>query len=142
MPLRPFAPISRDAELRSSQAFPAANATADSDGWKIPHGANSAPPINVEVLVGVPDLPLHSDTADTITFALQDSADGVTYAALNPAVTLSLVGIASVGTTADETLLPIPTTAREYVLVRCTNPSGGPAITGSQWNAGIVVRPI
>lgn len=140
MATKPFAPFNEDALLRSTQAFPAANANADSDGWKIPHGSNSAPDPSLCVKITFPDLAAHSDTNDTITATLQDSADGVTYAAVNPLVQLSLVGVASTGTTGGDYILPLPPNVREYVRVRVNNPSGGPTITSSNWTAGVVVR--
>lgn len=67
----------------------------------------------------------------TITYALQDSADGVTYAAVDPAISTVQTGAGGVGTAAKTVRFRLPINTRRWVRIAQTNSSTPGTFTGS-----------
>lgn len=112
----------RDGEFIATAALPAA--AADSNAGSFDVGALG---ITAEVIRLHASIPATADlvSAETVTLTPMDSADGVTFAAiegLDPLVVTAGAG----GGAADERTWPLPTGTRQYVTVnRAVSASGG-----------------
>lgn len=114
-----------DANKQVTKAFPAANANHNTDTIDFNHTPPDCPPHGSELIVDIPALPNHVDTGVTIVIKLQDSADNSSYADVDPAISTSIVGVASTGTAAKVVRFPIPSTMRRYARLNIAVPTGG-----------------
>lgn len=69
--------------------------------------------------------------AKILTFALQDSADGSAFAAVDPAVSTTQTGASGAGAAAKTITLPIPASARRYIRVAQTASATPGTLSGS-----------
>jgi hypothetical protein len=69
--------------------------------------------------VAVPAVPGISDTK-VLTFQLQDSADGSSWAAVDPSISTTTTGASGTGTPAKTVEFPLPPNTRRYIRVAQT----------------------
>lgn len=114
----------RDADLTVTKALPAAAATNYTDSIDL--GQDKVQSLEaIEFELVIPATPALVDTK-LITFAVQDSADDSTFAAVDPAISTTVVGVAtSQGGTAKTVRFRLPSTARRYVRISQTVETGG-----------------
>lgn len=112
-----------DAAKEVAKALPAAGANATTD------------PIDLEQEIGgiieaiafeieIPALPALVE-AKTLVVTVQDSADGVTFAAVEPAITLTLTGGTGNGHAGKTARFRLPPSARRYVALKLAVETGG-----------------
>lgn len=104
-------------------AFPAANANATSSA------------IDLEQICGgdldniVIELAIPATTAlvedKVVTFNMYDSANGSSFAAIDPAISTTIVGASGNGSAAKVVAFRLPVNARRYVAVNCAVENGG-----------------
>ena len=113
-----------DAAFSKSIALPAAAATAYTGSL------NLGQPIDqsleqLEFEISVPATPSLVD-AKTITITVQDSADGTTFAAIDPAISTVITGVAtSQGGPAKAVRFRLPSQTRQYVRLQIDVLTGG-----------------
>jgi hypothetical protein len=138
MSIPAYRSFQRDAVLESVKALPAAGSSVNTDSFDLGHQPpNGTPPDDLAVIVELPDLAAHSNTAKNITVTLYDSADNSSFTVLNPAVTLTVPGIGTTGTSAEKWLLPIPANCRRYIRANVALTASGPDLTASNVTVGI-----
>lgn len=71
-----------------------------------------------------------SDTKD-VTYALQDSADGSSWAAVDPAISTTQTGASSAGIVAKTVRFRVPANTRRYVRIAQTMTASAGTVTGS-----------
>jgi len=88
---------------------------------------------NIEGIVGQIDIPAVAGISDTkvLTFALQDSADGSNWAAVDPAVSTTVTGAGGTGTPAKDCRFRFPPGTRRYVRIAQTASATSGTFTGS-----------
>ena len=69
--------------------------------------------------------------AKVVTYALQDSADGVSFAAVDPAISTTQTAAGGAGITAKEIRFRLPANTRRYVRIAQTMTSSAGTVTGS-----------
>lgn len=69
--------------------------------------------------------------AKVLTFALSDSADGITYAAVDPAQSTTVTGASGTGTPAKTIGFALPANARRFVRIEQTATATAGTFTGS-----------
>ena len=69
--------------------------------------------------------------AKVVTYALQDSADGSSWAAVDPAISTTQTAAGSAGITAKEIRFRLPANTRRYVRIAQTMTSSAGTVTGS-----------
>lgn len=69
--------------------------------------------------------------SSTITYTLHDSADGSSFAAVDPAITTVQTGAGGVGTAAKTVRFRVPANTRRYVRIAQTNSTTPGTFTGS-----------
>lgn len=118
-----------DAVFSRPLALPNAGATNYSDAWDLNVTAKLANQSNQwrqpQIHARVPALPDHTDSSKVNQLALQDSADGITFADTDPLVAVQIPGVASTGSAANLFKLSIPPGSRRYLRARQTVPAGG-----------------
>ena len=114
----------RDAKFAVEKAFPAANAVAVTDSLDLEQ-TNGGTLENVEAEIVIPALPALTDNTKTVTIALHDSADNSSFAATDPLVQTSIVGVATTGTAAKTVRFRFPPVTRRYVRLSISVPTGG-----------------
>jgi hypothetical protein len=75
--------------------------------------------------ITVPAVPGNTNTAESIDFAVQDSADNSSFAAVSPAIAFSVAGVTSTGSAATSRRFRLPPGARRYVKVVQTETGDG-----------------
>ncbi|MEA3186221.1 MAG: hypothetical protein QOD99_51 [Chthoniobacter sp.] len=103
----------RDANLVASIALPAAGAAANTAALNLGTTTPGRVP-RVELLVSVPATPSLVD-AKTIIHTVQDSADGVTFAAVADLPTITQLGAGGVGAAAVSRQFKLPIGLKQYV---------------------------
>jgi len=105
-----------DAQLSVSKAHPAAGANNSTAGINL--GQTTIFPVNekFEAVLSVPALPSLVD-AKTVIYTFQDSADGITFAAIPELATLTLTGAGGVGAAAATRTVRLPSSCRQYINV-------------------------
>jgi hypothetical protein len=111
-----FARNLRDAAFTKVKALPAAAATAYTDALDLGQARIQSLEA-VEFEIALPALPNLVD-AKTVTITVQDSADNVTFAAVDPALTTSVIGAAGAGAAAKEVRFRLASTTRQYVRLK------------------------
>lgn len=106
----------QDAGLSITKAMPAQNTNHNSDAIDLGVLNASQLPEGLQLELAVPALP---DLADdqTMTFTFQDSADGVTFAAIAELATLVRTGAGGAGAAAATRTVPLPNACRKHVRV-------------------------
>lgn len=79
----------------------------------------------VVVEVVVPAVAGNTNTAESIDFAIQDSADNSSFAALDPAIDWSVAGVASTGSVATTKRFRLPPGTRRYIKLVQTETGDG-----------------
>jgi hypothetical protein len=135
-----FTPNVRDALLANSKALPAAGATAVSDAINL--GQEVGGRLKDVILeVSVPALAAHTDAAESVVFTLQDSADGETFADVDPSITTTIIGVASTGSAAKVVRFRLPLNVRQYVAIEAavSDVDTGPVLTASEYDVALVL---
>ena len=117
----------KDALFVHAKALPAAAATNQSATFDL--GAGGYVPESLEVEINIPAMSAHSSASYNVIIKLQDSADDITYADVDPLVQKTLVGVASTGSLATVLRIRLPATVRRYVQFNQAVDSGGPTLT-------------
>lgn len=117
-------PNTTDAALSISTAFAAVTVAASSLALNLGQVQNVTPHFEIEV--NVPALPTLV-AGESVSFKLQDSADGTTFADIGVGFTVN--GVASTGSPAVSRRFGLASTTRQYVQLVATNAAGGPDLT-------------
>lgn len=117
----------RDAQLSVTKALPAAAANNNSGTIDLGTGPFHQEEIVIEI--SIPAMSAHSDTTKNVVIKLQDSADDSTYNDVSPAISFTLAGVASTGTSATVKRLKLPPGTRRYIQFNQAVDSGGPTLT-------------
>jgi hypothetical protein len=80
---------------------------------------------NIVVEVVVPAVAGNTDAAESIDFAIQDSANDSSWAAVSPAIAFSVIGVASTGSAATSRRFRLPPSTRRYIKLVQTETGGG-----------------
>lgn len=115
----------KDAVLSVTKAMPAAEANNDTDIIDLGHTPPSTPVRGVEVEIEVPAMPNNSDNTKTATLTLHDSADGTTFAEVDPLNQVKIPGVASTGSAAKTVRMALPSTIRRYIRFNQVVATGG-----------------
>ena len=77
--------------------------------------------------------PTAAGIADTkvVTYALQDSADGSSWAAVDPAISTTQTGASSAGIVAKEVRFRVPANTRRYVRIAQTMTASAGTVSGN-----------
>lgn len=118
-----------DANLTKTKALPAAGASAATDAIDLGSTTLSVAGDNLEVQIVLPSTPALADTK-TITLTLQDSADGINFAAIPGLATLVVTGAGGAGAAAASRSLRLPSTTRQYIRLNAAVESAGGNNTG------------
>lgn len=103
----------RDANFEVTKALPAAGANHNTDALDLEQTLGGLLE-NIAFEIEIPALPDLEDDK-TLTVAVQDSADNVSFAALDPAITTILTGAGGAGSAAKTVRFRLPPNARRYV---------------------------
>jgi hypothetical protein len=113
----------KDAGLTASVALPAAAANVNTAGIDLGQVLGGEIQ-DVAVSISVPATPALVE-AKTITCTLMDSADGSTFAAVDPAITTVITGATGGAGPAKEILFRLPITTRRYIAANFAVLTGG-----------------
>jgi hypothetical protein len=80
---------------------------------------------SIVVEVAVPAVAGNTDAAESINFAIQDSANDSSWAALDPAIAFSVIGVTSTGSAATTKRFRLPPGTRRYIKLVQTETGGG-----------------
>jgi hypothetical protein len=127
MPTYNTAPKQRDAALQAKKYLPAANATNYSDSFDL--FSTGFVPDGMVMEVAIPASALHISTNHSFTVTLQDSADNSSFANVSPLTQISVVGVATVGSSAVTKRIRIPDGTRRYVRFAQAVPDGDGDLT-------------
>jgi hypothetical protein len=88
---------------------------------------------DIERVVFSLSAPTAAGISDTkvVTYALQDSADGSSWAAVDPAISTTQTGASSAGIVAKEVRFRVPANTRRYVRIAQTMTATAGTVTGS-----------
>ena len=100
----------RDSALEIVRALPAQNNNVDSGAIELGLGV----PESIQVEISVPATPALAD-GQTLTFTLQDSADGVTFAAIPELETFVRTGAGGAGAPAAKRRVKLPPSVRQHL---------------------------
>lgn len=128
----------KDALLKVLKYLPAAGANNTTDAIDLEADSSAVArgeraPVR-HLLVSVPALPANTDNTKTITIDLYDSADGVTFAQVQPLIECQVPGVAVTGSLATDFRFPLPA-VRRYIALKSTVPAGAGDNTGVQITA-------
>lgn len=114
----------RDGDFEVTKALPAAAANNATDALDL--GQEKVQSLEaIEFELAIPATPALVDTK-VITFTVEDSADNSSFAAVDPLVSTTVVGVAtSQGGTAKTVRFRLPSQTRQYVRVKAAVESGG-----------------
>jgi len=117
----------KDALLTVTKALPNGAAAVSSDGIDLEHSTNGQHLANCELLIESPAL-LTGDLADaaTLTYDIEDSADGSSYAAIAKGV-LVQTGAGGEGADAASKRFRLPSAVRQHVRFTATKAGAGDA---------------
>jgi hypothetical protein len=107
----------QDANVKVSKALPAAAATNYSDPIDLGSENPGLVRDKVDLVVNLPATPALVD-AKTVTLAVQDSADGTTFAAIPELAPIVATGASGAGAAAIERRFSLPPTVRRYIRVK------------------------
>jgi hypothetical protein len=128
MTVQKYAANRRDVNLYKTKALPNGATSSSTDGIDLGHdNAGAAPLCELELVA--PALAT-GDLGDgaTMTYVLQDSADNVTFAALETGQVAAVqTGAGGAGADGVTMRLGIPSTCRRYINVKATNSAAGDA---------------
>ena len=112
----------KDAELIRTVALPAAAATATTE----PFNLIQKPPheCHFEVELTLPALPLLADTKKA-TVTLEDSADGITFAAIAALASLEVIGAGGAGAVTITRKVRLPSDVRQYIRAKVAVEAAG-----------------
>ena len=136
----------QDALLQSIIALPAQSGTATSASIDLGTSTPSLVGTHADVVVTVPAIPGFTATTGTYTMSIHDSADNVSFAAVNQAdvgvgtgtLNVILTGVATTGTAALSARFRLPPTVRRYIRLNiAANASTG---TNTSTSATLQVR--
>ena len=87
---------------------------------------------DIENIVGQIDIPAVAGItgAKVLTFALEDSADGSSFAAVDPAVSTTVTGAGGSGTSAKDARFRFPPATRRYVRIAQTADASSGTFSG------------
>jgi hypothetical protein len=115
----------RDAALTLTLALPAASGTNAPSGAKsIPIGYGPFHPDAIAFEIAFPACAANTSTSDTYTFSVYDSADNSNFAAIVPAQSIAVAGVASTGSAAVVYTIHLPPSARAYIALNIVATSG------------------
>jgi hypothetical protein len=88
---------------------------------------------DIERVVFSLSAPTAANISDTkvVTYALQDSADGSSWAAVDPAISTTQTGAGGTGIAAKEVRFRVPANTRRYVRIAQTMTASAGTVTGS-----------
>lgn len=88
---------------------------------------------DIEKVVFSLSAPTAAGISDTkvVTYALQDSADGSSWAAVDPAISTTQTGASSAGIVAKEVRFRVPANTRRYVRIAQTMTASAGTVSGS-----------
>jgi len=88
---------------------------------------------DIEKVVFSLSAPTAAGISDTkvVTYALQDSADGSSWAAVDPAISTTQTGASSSGIVAKEVRFRVPANTRRYVRIAQTMTASAGTVTGN-----------
>lgn len=114
----------RDGDFEVTKALPAAAASNTSDALDL--GQDKVQSLEaIEFELAVPATPALVDTK-LITFTIEDSADGESFAAVDPLISTTVVGVAtSQGGAAKTVRFRLPSQTRRYVRAKAAVETGG-----------------
>lgn len=114
----------RDGDFEVTKALPAAAANNATDGLDL--GQTKVQSLEaIEFELAIPATPALVD-AKVITFTVEDSADNSSFAAVDPLISTTVVGVAtSQGGAAKTVRFRLPSQTRRYVRVKAAVESGG-----------------
>ncbi|MCC6356911.1 MAG: hypothetical protein IT577_23745 [Verrucomicrobiae bacterium] len=114
----------RDYALESTKALPAAGANVNCAAIDM-EAVTGGRQEGVEFELAVPATPSLVE-AKVITFKVQDSADNVTFADIDPLISTTVTGqAAAAGGAAKTVRFRLPSTARRYIAVNAAIPADG-----------------
>ncbi len=113
----------QDASLTVATALPAAGATAHSNAIDL-HEKYGYALEDIEYLLSIPATPNLADTKN-ITITVEDSADGVNFAAVPALATFVVTGAGGVGAAAASRRFRLPSDARRYLRVSAVVDAAG-----------------
>lgn len=117
-----------DASLIAEVALPAAAANVNTGSIDLGAAPRETTLESVEIGVELDDLPAAFAAAATLTFTLQDSADGSSFTAIPELATVVFTGTgAAIANLRKRAKLPV--TVRQYLRANIALSSGGGAIT-------------
>ena len=87
---------------------------------------------DIEAIVGQIETPVVAgiSNAKALTFKLEDSADNVTFAVVDPSITITVVGASGNGTPAKDGRFRFPPATRRYVRIAQTATASSGTFTG------------
>lgn len=113
----------RDGDFEVSKALPAAAASAVTDSLDL--GQDKVQSLEaIEFEISVPATPELVD-AKTITYTIEDSADDVTFAAVDPLISTTSLGAGGAGAAAKLTRFRLPSHTRRYVRLKAAVEAAG-----------------
>jgi len=112
----------KDAELINTVALPAAAATATTE----PFNLTQKPPheCHFEVELTLPALPSLADTKKA-TVTLEDSADGITFAAIAALASLEVIGAGGAGASTVTRKVRLSSDVRQYIRAKVAVEAAG-----------------
>ncbi len=125
-----------DAALIANQAFPAAGAANTSPSIDLGTVSPGIALEKVEFGVVAPALPLVADAA-TISYVVEDSADGVAFAPVVGLAPIISTGAGGLGAPALERKVKLPPSVRRYVRAATTVLAGGGDNTALKYSAAL-----
>jgi hypothetical protein len=125
-----------DAALIATKAFPLAGAFNTSPAIDLETAAPGISLETVEFGVVAPALPLVADAA-TISYVVEDSADGVAFAPVVGLAPIISTGAGGLGAPALERKVKLPPSIRRYVRASTTVLAGGGDNTALKYSASL-----
>jgi hypothetical protein len=95
-----------------SKALPAATETNYSDAFDL--GASGHRIASIDFQIDIPAIAAHV-TVNNTTISVEDSADNSSFAAVDPAISTLIPGVASTGSVAKDVRFRMPPNVRQYV---------------------------
>ena len=125
----------KDANLIKTLALPAAGASASTEALDLLQGPVQE--AHHEVELQLPALPALAN-AKSVTATLQDSADGVTFAAIAALATLVVTGGGGIGSAAATRKVRLPSDTRQYLRASVAVEAAGGDSTAQKLSLALV----